>query len=81
MPQVSVLVREHCPACESAVADARAICAELDVACEARDVDTDRELRAEYGDRVPVVLIDGVEHGFWKVEPERFRAALHAAGV
>ena len=78
---VSVLEDSPSPACESAVADARAVCAGLDVACEVRDVDTDRELRAEYGDRVPVVLIDGVEHGFWKVEPERFRAALHALGV
>jgi hypothetical protein len=25
---------------------------------------------------VPVILIDGVEHGYWKVEEDRFRAAL-----
>jgi hypothetical protein len=40
------------------------------------DVDADGELRAEYGDRVPVILIDGREHGYWAVEEPRFRAAL-----
>ena len=42
------------------------------------DVDTDPELRAEYGDRVPVIMIDGREHGFWRVEEPRFRPALRA---
>jgi hypothetical protein len=39
-------------------------------------VDADPELRAEYGDRVPVFLVDGVEHGYWQVEEDRLRAAL-----
>jgi hypothetical protein len=40
------------------------------------DVDGDTDLRAEYGDRVPVILIDGVEHGYWTLEEARFRTAL-----
>jgi Glutaredoxin-like domain (DUF836) len=40
------------------------------------DVDSDPDLRAEYGDRVPVIEVDGREHGFWRVEEERLRAAL-----
>jgi hypothetical protein len=36
-------------------------------------------LQAEYGDRVPVIDVDGREHGFWKVEEPRFRAALARA--
>jgi hypothetical protein len=35
------------------------------------DVDADPELQAEYGERVPVVLLDGKEHGYWRVEEER----------
>ncbi len=35
------------------------------------DVDADPEDRAEYGDRVPVILVDGVEHGYYRVEPDR----------
>lgn len=29
-----------------------------------------------YGERIPVVLINGVEHGQWRVDPETLRAAL-----
>ncbi|MDT4993449.1 MAG: hypothetical protein QOH97_3341 [Actinoplanes sp.] len=35
------------------------------------DVDSSTELEREYGDRVPVVLLDGKEHGYWTVEEER----------
>jgi hypothetical protein len=52
------------------------ICGELDVPWTEHDVDADAELRAEYGDRVPVILVDDVEHGFWRVEEDRLRRAL-----
>lgn len=29
-----------------------------------------------YGDRIPVVLINGVEHAQWRVDPEALTAAL-----
>lgn len=74
--RVTVLTRAQCHNCEVAVEDVRRICGELGVPWSAEDVDTDSELRAEYGDRVPVVLVDGAEHGFWQVEEPRLRAAL-----
>ena len=40
------------------------------------DVDADPEDRAEYGDLVPVVLVDGVVHAYYRVEPDRLRQAL-----
>jgi glutaredoxin len=40
------------------------------------DVDADRDLANEYSDRVPVILIDGREHGYWRLEEKRFRAAI-----
>ncbi|KWX68930.1 hypothetical protein ASJ79_15690 [Mycobacterium sp. NAZ190054] len=33
-------------------------------------------LRAEYGDRLPVVLLDGAEHSYWEVDEPRLRADL-----
>ncbi|WP_243790244.1 glutaredoxin family protein [Saccharopolyspora gloriosae] len=73
---VTLLVREQCHLCEVALAEVREVCGELDVPWSTEDVDADPEQRAEYGDRVPVILVDGVEHGYWKVEPDRLRAAL-----
>lgn len=73
---VTVVTRQGCHLCEVAEADVKRICGELSVPWELTDVDADPELRAEYGERVPVILIDGEEHGYWRVEEDRLRAAL-----
>jgi hypothetical protein len=73
---VTLVTRADCHACEQAAVELRRICGELGVPWSAEDVDADPELRAEYGDRVPVILVDGVEHGYWSVEEGRLRAAL-----
>jgi glutaredoxin len=39
-------------------------------------IDGQPDLEAEYGEQVPVTLIDGKVHDFWRVDPERFRTAL-----
>jgi len=33
-------------------------------------------LAGEFGDRVPVVLVDGTEHTYWNVDERRLRQAL-----
>ncbi len=73
---VTVVSRQGCHLCEVAEADVERICADLGVPWEVTDVDADPELRAEYGERVPVILVDGEEHGYWRVEEDRLRAAL-----
>lgn len=78
MARVTVYTRAGCPACAEAEQDVERICRELGETWTAVDVDSDPDLRAEYGDHVPVIMIDGREHGFWVVEEERFRAALAA---
>lgn len=40
------------------------------------DVASDIELDREYGDRLPVVLLDGAEHGYWQVEEDRLASDL-----
>jgi glutaredoxin len=54
----------------------RRLGAELGFGYEELDVDADPARRAEYSDRVPVILIDGKEHGYWRVEEARFRRAV-----
>lgn len=36
------------------------------------------ELWREYGDRLPVVILDGKEHGYWEVEEDRLVRDLTA---
>ena len=52
--------------------------AEAGAVLEVVDVDhaADPELRLEYGDRLPVVLLDGEEHSCWEVDDEELRADL-----
>jgi glutaredoxin len=76
MSHVTVYTRVDCHLCEVAVAEVESIAAETGASWEAVDVDADPDDRAEYGDRVPVILVDGVEHGYYRVEPERLRRAL-----
>ncbi|WP_028934816.1 glutaredoxin family protein [Pseudonocardia spinosispora] len=73
---VVLMTRQNCSLCDKASEAVARICGELGVAWSSTDIDTDPELRAEYGDRVPVILIDGKEHGYFEVEEPRFRAAL-----
>lgn len=43
---------------------------------EILDVDRDVELAAEYGDRVPVLVIDDEEFACWEVDNEELAAEL-----
>lgn len=76
MSHVTVYTRVDCHLCEVAVDQVEAIAAETGASWSALDVDADLDDRAEYGDRVPVILVDGVEHGYYQVEPDRLRRAL-----
>ena len=42
------------------------------------DITGDAELEEEYGIRVPVILLDGREHGYWRVEEDRLLRDLAA---
>ena len=76
MSHVTVYTRAQCHLCEVAAQEVESIAAETGATWSTVDVDADPDDRAEYGDRVPVILIDGREHGFWSVEEPRLRAAL-----
>lgn len=77
---VTLLVRAGCGSCAPALATLEAVCADFGLQVTCIDVDeaaaTDPDLRAEFGDRLPVVLLDGREHSYWEVDEPRLRADL-----
>jgi len=75
-PRVRLFSRTDCHLCDVARTDLERICGDLAIGFDEVDVDTEPELRAEYGDRVPVIVVDGNEHGYFRVEEARLRAAL-----
>ena len=54
----------------------RAAAAQANVPFSLRDVDADPADVAAYGEKVPVVLLDGREHAYWQVDEKALRRAL-----
>jgi glutaredoxin len=77
-PRVVVLTRPGCHLCEEAIKVIDAVCVETGDSYEERNVDRDPELKRRYGDEVPVTFVDGRQHDFWRVDPDRLRATLQA---
>jgi hypothetical protein len=79
-PVVTLLTRAGCGLCAPALVRLRAICADFGLAVATLDVDEaaarDPALRAEFGDRLPVVLLNGREHSYFEVDEPRLRADL-----
>ncbi|WP_062466909.1 glutaredoxin family protein [Demequina maris] len=74
--RVMLYTRVGCHLCEDARDVVAATCAALEQDWEEVDIDTDPELRARYGDEIPVATVDGETVGFWHIDPERLRRAL-----
>jgi len=74
--RVTLVAKPGCPACDRARAELQRICGELGIPLDERDATADPVDLDEYGDRLPVFLVDGREHGFWAVEEARLRRAL-----
>ena len=77
--QVVLLTRAGCSLCERAGDRLAALAEELGFDFATTDVDAaaaagDPALRTEYGDRLPVVLLDGREHSYWEIDEPRLRA-------
>ena len=79
--RVELLTREGCTICSGAATRLAQLADELGFELRITDVDAvatagDSALRAEFGDRLPVVLLDGAEHSYWEVDETRLRADL-----
>jgi len=76
MRQLTLLTRPGCHLCDDARTVVLAAAGDAGWAMIELNVDDDDELRAEFGDMVPVVLVNGVTHGYFHVDPVRLRKAL-----
>ena len=74
--RLQLLTRDGCHLCVTAAETLERIGAEAGLIPQLVDVDADPELQAEYGDRVPVVLLDGREHSYFTVDVVRLRGDL-----
>jgi len=52
------------------------VCVETGEDFVERSILDDPELADLYWEQIPVTLVDGVQHDYWRVDPDRLRAAL-----
>ena len=74
--RITLIGRPGCHLCEDARAVVESVAAELGVGWEERSIADDPDLREQWADHIPVTLVDGRPHDFFRVSPDRLRAAL-----
>jgi Glutaredoxin-like domain (DUF836) len=74
--RIILLGKPGCHLCDDARAIIARVAADLGVGWAERDITASPEDMAEYWDKIPVTLVDGVQHDFWRVSEDRLRAAL-----
>jgi hypothetical protein len=73
---VTLIRKPGCHLCDDAHVVIERVCGELGVPWEEKDITQDEELHRQYWEQIPVVLVDGKQHTFWRVNEQRLRKAL-----
>lgn len=78
MKEITIYSRSGCHLCEVARDEIERIAGESKVEISLKEIliDGNQELESEYGFMVPVIHIDGVMHGYGRVEEVRLKKAL-----
>jgi hypothetical protein len=78
--RITLLSRPGCHLCDDARDIIRRVASDLSVSWEERDITLSEQDMVEYWDKIPVTLVDGVQHDFWRVSEDRLRSALTRLG-
>ena len=76
MKKVTVYSRSGCHLCEIAIDRIKSTMDELKFELDIKLIDNDIKLQEEYGEQIPVILIDDQPHDYWRVDLDRFTAAI-----
>lgn len=74
--KITLISKPGCHLCDDARAVIAEIAAETGVEWEEVNMLDDAELTRKYAEQIPVTLIDGKQHDYWRVNPDRLRKAL-----
>lgn len=76
MELVTIYSRNECHLCEEALKVLQELKNDLQFEIVEIFIDGNEDLEKQYGEQVPVTLIDGIHHDYWRVDPIRFRSSL-----
>jgi glutaredoxin len=75
-PRVTLYGKPSCHLCDDAREVIAEVCGELGVDWNEVSILDDQDLFRRFGEQIPVTYVDGKQHDFWRVDPDRLRAAL-----
>ena len=76
---LTLIGKPGCHLCEDAeavVANVVGTLPELPITVEKLSIEDDKDLFDSYWDQIPVLLINGKVHNYWRIGPERLTTAL-----
>ncbi len=74
--RVVLYTRPACHLCEVAEQVVAEVCGQSGDTWTTVDISGDDDLVRRFTDQVPVTFVDGAQHDFWRVDPDRLRRAL-----
>ena len=75
-PRITLYAKPGCHLCEDARAVIERVCADTGTSYAEVDITSAPDLMEAYGEQIPVTLVDGRRHDFWRVDEARLRQAL-----
>ncbi|MHA7221362.1 glutaredoxin family protein [Arthrobacter sp. RHLT1-20] len=79
LPEVVLITKADCHLCAAARAAVGRVTEALGIGWSEQSVDDDAALRERYAEEIPVVLVDGVQRDFWKIDEARLDRTLRRA--
>lgn len=74
--RITLIGKPGCHLCDDARAVIASVCERSGDSWIELSIEDDPALADEYWERIPVVLVDGAPHDFWRIDPDRLQAAL-----
>lgn len=78
-PEVVLITKADCHLCAEARDAVERVTASLGLGWTEQQIDVLPELRERYAEEVPVVLVDGIQRDFWKIDEVRLERVLQRA--
>ena len=79
MTELTLIGKPDCHLCEDARSVVAAVLADFDpaaISLTELSILDEPALMEQYVEEIPVLLIDGRVHNFWRIDPARLRSAL-----
>jgi glutaredoxin len=74
--KVVIFSRQNCHLCHEAEKIVREVLSEISFDLEVINIEGNAELESLYGEEVPVTMINGAKHDYFKVDKKRFSEAV-----